>query len=73
MMRVLEPQRADWPVQVQVVEEQAAMSQAEQQAAEMKVGRKLLEQLRQKVQRKVRLWLLPPPLQLSSLPAGAMN
>ena len=70
-MKASQVERADWGVQKeQLVQEQAAMSQAEQRGAEMKVGRKPLEQLRQRVQRQVQLWLLLPPLQPSSLPAG---
>ena len=67
-MRVWEVQRVDQLGQGQLLQEQVAMRQAEQQEAGMKKGRKPLEQLRQKVQRKVQLWLLQPPLQPSSLP-----
>lgn len=67
-MRVWEVQRVDQAGQGQLLQGQGAMRQAEQQEAGMKEGRKSLEQLRQKVQRKVKLWLLQPPLQPSSLP-----
>lgn len=58
---------------MQLVQEQVAMSQAEQQQAEMKEGRKPLEQLCQMLQRKVQLWLLRPPLQPSFLPESGSN